>query len=313
MGIFSKFKKGLSKGSAILQGALDRVSGRSSISEDDLLELEEAFYSCDFGPETTEEIISEIRSEHKNNKDFRGENIGLIARSVLSSVLAGAEGTLDLKSAHSPEVICLIGVNGSGKTTTCAKLGHRFIEENKSVVLGACDTFRAAATEQLRSWASRLNLDLVTGHHGADAAAVAFDAHSSAQARGSDYLLLDTAGRLHVKDHLMEELAKLKRVLQKRDSLCPHHAWLVVDGSTGTNGLSQAKIFHQKFGLTGLVVTKLDGTSKGGALVSIYRELKIPVYFLGLGEQPDDLQPFSIPAYLDSLLPDLVKSKEANV
>jgi fused signal recognition particle receptor len=201
-------------------------------------------------------------------------------------------------------------VNGSGKTTTCAKLGNLFSEAGKSLTLGACDTFRAAATEQLKSWANRLDLEIVSGHHGGDAAAVAFDAYSSAQAKGRDYLLLDTAGRLHVKDHLMEELAKLRRVLQNRDPECPQHSWLVVDGSTGTNGLSQAKLFHEKFGLTGLVVTKLDGTSKGGALVSIYRELKIPVYFLGLGEQPDDLQPFSIDAYLDSLLPNLVESVE---
>jgi fused signal recognition particle receptor len=305
MGIFSKFKKGLSKGSAILQGALDRVAGRSTISEDELLDLEEAFYACDFGPETTEDILADIKSTYQKKKELRGEDIRQIARKVLAQVLNGAEGALN-QPENKPEVICLIGVNGSGKTTTCAKLGHHFKEEGKSVVLGACDTFRAAATEQLKAWALRLDIDLVSGHHGADAAAVSFDAYTSAHAKQCDYLLLDTAGRLHVKDHLMDELAKMKRVLQKRDSACPHHAWLVIDGSTGTNGLSQAKLFHQKFGLTGLVVTKLDGTAKGGALVSIYRELKIPVYYLGLGEQPDDLQPFSIDAYLDSLLPDLV-------
>jgi fused signal recognition particle receptor len=305
MGIFSKFKKGLSKGSIILQGALDRVAGRGTISEDELGGLEEAFYACDFGPETTEDILAEIKSAYQNKKELQGEDIRKIARKVLAQVLDGAEGILS-QPEHKPEVICLIGVNGSGKTTTCAKLSHRIKEEGKSVILGACDTFRAAATEQLKAWASRLDVDLVSGHHGADAAAISFDAYSSAQARQCDYLLLDTAGRLHVKDHLMDELAKMKRVLQKRDPACPHHAWLVIDGSTGTNGLSQAKLFHQKFGLTGLVVTKLDGTAKGGALVSIYRELKIPIYFLGLGEQPDDLQPFSIDAYLDSLLPDLV-------
>lgn len=205
----------------------------------------------------------------------------------------------------------MIGVNGSGKTTTSAKLGHLFTQDGKTVLLGACDTFRAAATEQLKAWSTRLNLDLVSGHHGADAAAVAYDAHSSASSKACDYLLLDTAGRLHVKEHLMEELSKLKRVLQKKDSSCPHHSWLVIDGSTGTNGVAQAKIFHEKFGLTGLVITKLDGTSKGGALVSIYRELKLPVYFLGLGEQPDDLQPFSVEAYLDSLLPELVGASDS--
>lgn len=310
MGLFSKFKKGLSKGSALLQGAFDRVSGRSSLSEEDFLDLEEVFYACDFGPETTEEILSSIQTAFKKDKEFKGDDARKVARAVLAKVLEDSEGRLSESSSSKPEVICLTGVNGSGKTTTCAKLGNRFSEAGKSLTLGACDTFRAAATEQLKSWANRLDLEIVSGHHGGDAAAVAFDAYSSAQAKGRDYLLLDTAGRLHVKDHLMDELAKLRRVLQNRDPECPQHSWLVVDGSTGTNGLSQAKLFHEKFGLTGLVVTKLDGTSKGGALVSIYRELKIPVYFLGLGEQPDDLQPFSIDAYLDSLLPDLVESVE---
>ena len=310
MGLFSKFKKGLSKGSALLHGAFDRVSGRSSLSEEDFLDLEEVFYACDFGPETTEEILSSIQTAFKKDKEFKGDDARKVARAVLAKVLEHSEGRLSETPSSKPEVICLIGVNGSGKTTTCAKLGNLFSEAGKSLTLGACDTFRAAATEQLKSWANRLDLEIVSGHHGGDAAAVAFDAYSSAQAKGRDYLLLDTAGRLHVKDHLMEELAKLRRVLQNRDPECPQHSWLVVDGSTGTNGLSQAKLFHEKFGLTGLVVTKLDGTSKGGALVSIYRELKIPVYFLGLGEQPDDLQPFSIDAYLDSLLPDLVESVE---
>ena len=310
MGLFSKFKKGLSKGSELLQGAIDRVSGRGSLSEDDLFDLEEAFYSCDFGPETTEDILSQVQLAHRNNKDLRGEDVRQIARTVLAEVLQGSEGRLEAPSAK-PEVICLIGVNGSGKTTTSAKLGHLFTQDGKTVLLGACDTFRAAATEQLKAWSTRLNLDLVSGHHGADAAAVAYDAHSSASSKACDYLLLDTAGRLHVKEHLMEELSKLKRVLQKKDSSCPHHSWLVIDGSTGTNGVAQAKIFHEKFGLTGLVITKLDGTSKGGALVSIYRELKLPVYFLGLGEQPDDLQPFSIEAYLDSLLPELVGTSDS--
>ena len=310
MGLFSKFKKGLSKGSELLQGAIDRVSGRGSLSEDDLFDLEEAFYSCDFGPETTEDILSQVQLAHRNNKDLRGEDVRQIARTVLAEVLLGSEGRLEAPSAK-PEVICLIGVNGSGKTTTSAKLGHLFTQDGKTVLLGACDTFRAAATEQLKAWSTRLNLDLVSGHHGADAAAVAYDAHSSASSKACDYLLLDTAGRLHVKEHLMEELSKLKRVLQKKDSSCPHHSWLVIDGSTGTNGVAQAKIFHEKFGLTGLVITKLDGTSKGGALVSIYRELKLPVYFLGLGEQPDDLQPLSVEAYLDSLLPELVGASDS--
>jgi len=307
MGIFSKFKKGLSKGSVILQGALDRVAGRGTISEDELLDVEEAFYACDFGPETTEDILAEIKSAHQKNKELRGEDVRSIARKVLAQILDGGEGILN-PAGHKPEVICLIGVNGSGKTTTCAKLGHRYVREGRKVTLAACDTFRAAATEQLKAWAQRLDLDIISGHHGADSAAVAFDAYASALAKNTDVLLIDTAGRLHVKDNLMDELTKLKRVLQKKSPQAPHHSWLVMDGSTGVNGLSQAKVFHEKFGLTGLVVTKLDGTSKGGALVSIYRELKLPIFYIGFGEQPDDLQPFSVESYIDSILPRPVES-----
>jgi fused signal recognition particle receptor len=194
-------------------------------------------------------------------------------------------------------VIVMIGVNGSGKTTTSAKLGWLLKQDGKSVMLAACDTFRAAAVEQLKSWATRLDLPIVASHTGADAAAVAFDAMQAAKARGCDYLIVDTAGRLHTKSNLMDELAKIRRVLQKSDPTAPHHSWLVVDGSLGTNSIEQARVFHKAFGITGLVVTKLDGTSRGGAIVGIWRELKLPIYFLGLGEQPEDLQPFSAENY----------------
>jgi len=308
MGILSKFKKGLQKGSALLQGAFDKVSRRQSISENDLFDIEEALYGSDFGPETTEAIVDEIKKSFREDKEFRGSDAREVARKVLSDALAGSEGRYTPSSNGDSEVICLIGVNGSGKTTTCAKLGHRYVQEGKKVTLAACDTFRAAATEQLKAWAQRLDLDITSGHHGADSAAVAFDAYASALAKNTDVLLIDTAGRLHVKDNLMDELTKLKRVLQKKSPQAPQHSWLVMDGSTGVNGLSQAKVFHEKFGLTGLVVTKLDGTSKGGALVSIYRELKLPIFYIGLGEQPDDLQPFSVDSYLESILPRQMES-----
>jgi fused signal recognition particle receptor len=165
------------------------------------------------------------------------------------------------------------------------------------VTLAACDTFRAAAVEQLKTWATRLELDIVASHTGADAAAVAFDAWQAAKARRRDYLIVDTAGRLHTKSNLMEELAKIRRVLKKHDATAPQQSWLVVDGSLGSNSIEQAKVFHKEFGVTGLVVTKLDGTSRGGALVGIWRQLRIPIYFLGLGEQPEDLQPFSVENY----------------
>jgi fused signal recognition particle receptor len=273
-----------------------------------LEELEEALYTADFGVETTNEILGEIKKAYGTDKDLQGRAAAEIGAAVLERVLAGSEGDLNQASAQQngassasgakgPIVIAMIGVNGSGKTTTAAKLARRLREDGKTVTLAACDTFRAAAVEQLRSWATRLDLDIVASHSGADAASVAFDAWQAAKSRGKDFLIIDTAGRLHTKSNLMEELAKIRRVLQKNDPTAPQHRWLVVDGSLGTNSIEQARVFHESFGLTGLVVTKLDGTSRGGALVGIYRQLKIPIYFLGLGEQPEDLQPFSIENY----------------
>lgn len=312
MGIFSKFKKGFQKGASVLQGAFDTLSGKGRIDENTLLGIEEAFYGSDFGVETTEEILESIKEAHRNDRELRAEGVGQIARNILRNILEGAEGTDNLgKSLDKPEVLCLIGVNGSGKTTTCAKLGFQLKAAGRNIILGACDTFRAAATEQLKAWANRLDLEIVSGHHGADAAAVAFDAYSAGESRGFDLVIIDTAGRLHVKEGLMDELAKMKRVLGKRNEKAPHHSWLVIDGSTGINGIEQARVFNKKFGLTGLVVTKLDGTSKGGALVAIYRELKIPIFYVGLGESPDDLQPFSVEQYLDSILPEM-KMEVAN-
>ena len=304
MGIFSKFKSGFKRGADALQGAINKVVGREQLDENDLLDLEEAFYQSDFGVDTTEEIIANIREVHRSEKTFRGEDANGLAREILKRILHGSEGVLSDKPESKPEVICLIGVNGSGKTTTAAKLGYLFKETGLTSLLAACDTFRAAATEQLLSWANKLDLKTVSGHHGSDSAAVAFDAYSACESRSYDRLIIDTAGRLHVKDNLMEELSKLKRVLKKKNPSAPHHSWLVIDGSTGTNVIEQAKVFHEKFGLTGLVVTKLDGSSKGGALVAIYRTMKLPIYFVGLGEDKDDLQPFSVDFYLDSILPE---------
>jgi fused signal recognition particle receptor len=219
---------------------------------------------------------------------------------VLTRVLEGSEGIVTV-GQHKPEVICLIGVNGSGKTTTTAKLGHLYQNEGYSLLIGACDTFRAAANEQIKYWADQLRIDIVASHHGADSAAVAFDAYEAAKSRGRDIVILDTAGRLHTKSNLMKELEKLKRVIQKQDPEAPHHSWLVVDGSLGSNSIEQARAFNETFPLTGLIITKLDGTSRGGALVGIYRELKLPIYFVGLGEQPDDLQPFSAKNYANAI------------
>ncbi|MEO6245258.1 MAG: signal recognition particle-docking protein FtsY [Opitutaceae bacterium] len=302
-GLFKKFKDGFSKTVAAIATKTAAIFGQKPIDASSLETLEEALYSADFGVETTEEILTEIKAAYKKDKALHGQQAAAIGAAVLTRVLAGAEGRLDFSTpavpgeSKKPIVIAMIGVNGSGKTTTSAKLAWRMKEEGRTVTLAACDTFRAAAVEQLKAWATRLDLDIVASHTGADAAAVAFDAWQAASARGKDFLIVDTAGRLHTKDNLMQELAKIRRVLQKNDPTAPQHRWLVVDGSLGSNSIEQARVFHQSFGLTGLVVTKLDGTSRGGALVGIYRQLKIPIYFLGLGEQPEDMQPFSVEHY----------------
>ncbi len=295
-GLFKKFKDGFAKTVAAISEKTHGIFGGRAIDASSLETLEEALYTADFGVATTEEILAEIKDACKQDKNLRGQQVAAIGATVLSRVLVGSERELTPASAG-PTVIVMIGVNGSGKTTTSAKLGWLLKQDGKSVMLAACDTFRAAAVEQLKSWATRLDLPIVASHTGADAAAVAFDAWQAAKARGCDYLIVDTAGRLHTKSNLMEELAKIRRVLQKNDSTSPHHSWLVVDGSLGTNSIEQARVFHKSFGLTGLVVTKLDGTSRGGAIVGIWRELKLPIYFLGLGEQPEDLQPFNIENY----------------
>jgi len=301
-GLFKKFKDGFAKTVLAIAAKTAAIFGAKPIDASSLETLEEALYSADFGVETTEEILSEIKSAYKQDKTLHGQEAAKIGAAVLKRVLAGAEGTLDLKTkSENPVVIAMIGVNGSGKTTTSAKLAWKLKEDGKSVTLAACDTFRAAAVEQLKAWATKLNLEIIASHTGADSAAVAFDAWQAAKSRGRDFLIVDTAGRLHTKANLMEELAKIRRVLQKNDPTAPQHRWLVVDGSLGSNSIEQAKVFHQSFGLTGLVVTKLDGTSRGGALVGIYRQLKIPIYFLGLGEKAEDLQPFSVDNYVKAI------------
>ena len=295
-GLFKKFKDGFAKTVAAISDQTAGIFFGKRIDADSLDELEEALITADFGVETTAEILAEIKKAYTADKTLQGRQAAEIGAAVLQRVLAGAEGTLGAADVK-PNVIAMIGVNGSGKTTTAAKLGWRLKQDGRTVTLAACDTFRAAAVEQLKSWATKLDIEVVASHPGADAAAVAFDAWQAAKARDRDYLIVDTAGRLHTKGHLMDELAKIRRVLQKNDPTAPQHRWLVVDGSLGTNSIEQAKVFHASFGLTGLVVTKLDGTSRGGALVGIWRQLKIPIYFLGLGEQAEDLQPFSVENY----------------
>jgi fused signal recognition particle receptor len=298
--LFKKFKEGLKRQTPTFHKAFDGIFSGAKLDQSALDQLEEALYTADFGVETVEEIIEEIQAAYKADKQIRGQDAAKIGATVLTRALEGSEGIVTV-GQHKPEVICLIGVNGSGKTTTTAKLGHLYQNEGYSLLIGACDTFRAAANEQIKYWADQLRIDIVASHHGADSAAVAFDAYEAAKSRGRDIVILDTAGRLHTKSNLMKELEKLKRVIQKQDPEAPHHSWLVVDGSLGSNSIEQARAFNETFPLTGLIITKLDGTSRGGALVGIYRELKLPIYFVGLGEQPDDLQPFSAKNYANAI------------
>ena len=299
LGFFKKFKDGLAKTVAAIAGHTRSLFGGRKIDASSLKELEEALITADFGVETTTEILDEIKAAYRKDPQLQGKQAAELGAAVLTRVLTGSSGAPALVKRPDglPAVIVMIGVNGSGKTTTTAKLAWALQQEGKSVLVAACDTFRAAAVEQLKSWGEKLGLDVIASHTGADAAAVAYDALQAGKSRGKDVVIIDTAGRLHTKSNLMEELAKIRRVLQKLDPSAPHFSWLVVDGSLGSNSIEQARVFHQSFGLTGLVVTKLDGTSRGGAVVGIWRTLKLPIHYVGLGEQKEDLQPFAPEAY----------------
>jgi fused signal recognition particle receptor len=300
LSFLKKFREGLSKTVSAISTRTHGLFGGRAIDAASLEELREALYAADFGGQTTDEILAEIGSAARRDKGLGGKGVAEIGAAVLRRALEGSEGKV-ARAAVAPTVIVLVGVNGSGKTTTAAKLAHKLKGEGGSVLIAACDTFRAAAIDQLKSWAARLGLEVVSNKPGADPAAVAFDAVQAARSRGRDWVIVDTAGRLHTKGNLMEELQKIRRVVAKIDPTAPHHTWLVVDGSLGTNSIEQARAFHKSFGLTGLVVTKLDGTSKGGALVGIWRELRLPIVYVGLGEEPGDLQAFSAEAYADAV------------
>jgi fused signal recognition particle receptor len=296
LSLLKRFREGLSKTVSAISSRTHGLFGGKPIDASSLDSLRDALYASDFGVETTGEILAAIGTAARRDKSLEGKKAAAIGAEVLRRALEGSEGRVT-RAPEGPTVIALVGVNGSGKTTTAAKLGYRLKQEGGSVLLAACDTFRAAAIDQLKSWATRLDLELVSNKSGADPAAVAFDAVQAARSRGRDWVILDTAGRLHTKGNLMEELQKIRRVVAKIDPAAPHHSWLVVDGSLGGNSIEQARSFHKSFGLTGLIVTKLDGTSRGGAIVGIWRELRLPIMFVGLGEEPGDLQAFSAADY----------------
>lgn len=302
-GLFRRFREGLRKTTRGIGNAVGGAFGRKRLDEAAIEMIEEALYGADFGVDTAEEVIEAIRMEYRRNKELRGREAAEIGSRVLQGILAGAEGRFEPKG-EKPLAVALVGVNGSGKTTTAAKLAWRYKQAGSSVLVGACDTFRAAANEQLQVWSERLGIEVVGSHQGADPAAVAFDSFAAARKRSVDLLFLDTAGRLHTKGNLMEELKKVRRVLGKQREGAPEERWLVLDGSHGSNAIQQARMFHEAFDLTGMIVTKLDGTSRGGALVGIYRETGLPVHYIGLGEQPDDLQPFSAKDYCEAVFAD---------
>jgi fused signal recognition particle receptor len=291
MGLFDKLKAGLQKTHNRLVHEIKRiVTGSPRLTGATLEELEAALLGADLGLPITRQIVAAVTKAYETQGGNGADVFAIAAREVESSLGAAAP---ELRHAGAAlTVLSIVGVNGTGKTTTSAKLAHLIQGRGQSAVLAACDTFRAAAIEQLKLWGQRLDVPVVSGAYGADPAAVAHDALSAALARKADILIVDTAGRLHTKHNLMQELQKLHRVMDKKLLGAPHEVLLVLDGSTGMNALNQAREFNKAVKLTGLVITKLDGTSKGGMVVAIQKELGIPVRFIGVGEQPDDLQPF---------------------
>lgn len=298
--ILKKFREGLRRTAGVALNSLTSLFAKK-IDEADIALIEETLYGADFGYETASEIVEAIRREYSRNRELRGKEAAQIGADVLCKILEGSEADFIRAADGNPSVVCLVGVNGAGKTTTAAKLACMLGKNGDGVLLGACDTFRAAANEQIREWATRLGVRLVESSHGADAAATAFDAWQSAKARGAQWLVLDTAGRLHTKENLMAELSKIRRVVQKNDPAAPQNSVIVIDGSLGSNSIEQALAFHKAFPLTGMIITKLDGTGKGGALAGIYRKLKLPILYVGLGEKPEDLQKFDARAYANGV------------
>ena len=303
----SRLKEGLTKTRDTLKEKLAFVSkGKTEVDDEFLEELENILVAADVGVETTLDIVDAV-TERSKGKTYRSEE-------ELNEMVMGEIRNLLVESGHEhpvdfdaplparPYVIMIVGVNGAGKTTSVAKLAHNYDKAGKKVVIAAADTFRAAAYEQLKIWADRAGVPIIGQGQGADPASVVFDSVSSAVAKGTDVVLVDTAGRLHNKSHLMEELAKIMRVAKKKVPEAPHEVLLVLDGTTGQNAVQQAREFTKFVNVTGLVMTKLDGTSKGGIVLSISRELNLPVKYIGVGEKIDDLQLFDRSSFVEALL-----------
>jgi fused signal recognition particle receptor len=303
---FTKLKDGLTKTRDSLFGKVNQLISSKSTIDDEMLErLEEILISADVGVGTTMTVLENIKKRVRENHYGSSDQLTMLLKDEIAKVLNanGEERASEIKlpDGRRPFVIMVVGVNGVGKTTTIGKLAHNFRSAGFRVVVGAADTFRAAANEQLEIWAQRAGVEIIQQPRGADPAAVAFDSLSSAIAKQTDVVIIDTAGRLHTKVNLMEELKKIKRVLDKRMSGAPHEVLLVLDATTGQNALQQVKQFTNAVEVTGLVLTKLDGTAKGGIVLAISNELNIPVKFVGVGEKIDDLQPFDRRAFVNAL------------
>lgn len=300
MGFFEKIKKGLAKTKTVLGGTLDSMLSAFGVISDDLYdELEETLIMADIGVQTSSLIIERLRENVKQKKikeaAFVKDELKIVLQDILTQVDCSAK--LDSK----PSIILLIGVNGVGKTTTAAKLANIYKNKGKKVIFGAADTFRAAAGEQLETWADRVGVDIIKSAHGADPAAVVFDTINAAKARGSDIIICDTAGRLHNKVNLMNELAKIYRVISTQLPGADTESLLVLDAATGQNAMNQAREFGKSVDLTGAVLTKLDGTAKGGMALALMCEYKLPIKFIGVGEQMDDMQEFSAVDFVNAL------------
>lgn len=302
LGFFARIKQGLARTtSQFAEGVGNLFLGKKAIDDELLEDLETQLLVADVGIEATTVIIDDLTGRVARKQLNDSDALFAALQENLRNLLLPVEKPLVIPAEFKPFVILVVGVNGAGKTTTIGKLAHRFLAEGKSVMLAAGDTFRAAAVEQLQVWGERNKVPVIAQHTGADSASVIFDALNAAKARGVDVLIADTAGRLHNKSHLMEELIKVKRVLAKIDPSAPHETLLVLDAGTGQNAVNQCDQFHQSVGVTGLALTKLDGTAKGGIIFALSQKHKIPVRYIGVGETLEDLQPFAARPFVDAL------------
>lgn len=302
LSVFERVKQGLGKTRASLTGGLSELFSLSKKIDEDLLEeIETTLLMADVGVTATSEIIEALTDKLERNQLKDGEALRKALRDQLHGLLKDVTKPLAIDAGKQPYVILMVGVNGVGKTTTIGKLTKKFQNEGKSVMLAAGDTFRAAAVEQLQVWGERNDVPVVAQQSGADSASVIFDAIQSAKSREVDVVIADTAGRLQNKDNLMNELEKVVRVMKKLDESAPHEVMLVLDAGTGQNALSQAQVFQQAVGVSGITLTKLDGTAKGGIVFAIARQLQLPIRFIGVGEQVDDLRSFDAETFVDAL------------